>query len=365
MAEFAGRAGIVQRVLPRYRAPFFDMLARHCEGGLGVFAGEPRLSEAIRQAERLSVAQWTHAHNRHLFGGKFYLLRQPGLVRWLEQWNPDALVVEANPRYLSTPAAVRWMKARQRPVIGWGLGAPTAQSPLAPARSQRRLAFLRQFDALIAYSSQGAQEYAALGFDARKVFIAPNAVSPRPGSSPEREEGKEKLTVLYVGRLQARKRLDALILACANLPANLQPQLVIVGDGPERASLETLARQLYPSTQFRGALFGEQLDSVFDEADFFVLPGTGGLAVQQAMAHALPVMVAEGDGSQRDLVTPASGWRLPPSDDAALRSAIQNALSDPTALRSKGRESFRLVQEKFNLENMVAAFVDALNKVTG
>jgi glycosyltransferase involved in cell wall biosynthesis len=42
--------------------------------------------------------------------------------------------------------------------------------------------------------------------------------------------------VLYVGRLQARKRLDDLIRACAAL-RSLQPKLVIVGDGPERRTL--------------------------------------------------------------------------------------------------------------------------------
>ena len=36
------RLGLVQRVLPSYRVPFFDALARACAGGLGLFAGQPR-----------------------------------------------------------------------------------------------------------------------------------------------------------------------------------------------------------------------------------------------------------------------------------------------------------------------------------
>ena len=42
----------------------------------------------------------------------------------------------------------------------------------------------------------------------------------------------------------------------------------------------------------------------FAGADLFVLPGTGGLAVQEAMSYALPVIVAKGDGTQEDLVRP-------------------------------------------------------------
>jgi glycosyltransferase involved in cell wall biosynthesis len=171
--------------------------------------------------------------------------------------------------------------------------------------------------------------------------------------------------VLFVGRLQARKRLDALLHICAKLPQDLQPQVVIVGDGPERRTLEKLADNVYPSTEFRGSLFGRELDKAFNQADLFVLPGTGGLAVQEAMAHALPVIVAQGDGSQGDLVTPENGWLLPPGDDEALRSALVGALRDAKRLRQMGAASFRKVQETFNLENMVACFIEALSEASG
>jgi glycosyltransferase involved in cell wall biosynthesis len=359
MSTYSGRVGIVQRVLPRYRAPFFDLLAAQCSHGLAVFAGAARASESIPLAENLDVAEWTYADNLHLFGGRFYLCLQRGLLPWLERANPDVLVVEANPRYLSTAAALRWMHARKRPVIGWGLGAPVTSG----LRQTRRHKFLSQFDALIAYSERGAAEYRATGFPADKIFVAPNAVAPRPqGNLPARPAGfVGQPALLYVGRLQARKRLDSLIRACASLPN--KPRLVIVGDGPERGALQNLAAAVYPQTEFRGALFGAELDAAFDEADLFVLPGTGGLAIQQAMAHGLPVMVAEGDGSQDGMVTPGNGWLLPPNDENALRTALTEALSDPARLRKMGQESFRLVTEEFNLENMADAFVNALNQV--
>ncbi len=85
---------------------------------------------------------------------------------WLEKSNPDALIVEANPRYLSTPSAVRWMHKRKRPVLGWGLGSP----PIRGFLKQRRASFIRQFDAMIAYSQRGSDEYAALGFPREKIL---------------------------------------------------------------------------------------------------------------------------------------------------------------------------------------------------
>jgi glycosyltransferase involved in cell wall biosynthesis len=128
--------------------------------------------------------------------------------------------------------------------------------------------------------------------------------------------------------------------------------------------LETLASVIYPRTAFHGAQRGAELENWFNEADLFVLPGTGGLAVQEAMAHGLPVIVAEGDGTQDDLVRPVNGWRVPPGGEAAFASVLQEALSDPPRLRRMGKESFRIVQEEANLEEMVRAFVRALTAIT-
>ena len=85
----------------------------------------------------------------------------------------------------------------------------------------------------------------------------------------------DQLAILFVGRLQARKRIDSLFRACAEMPGT--PRLVIVGDGPERQTLEQVAKQVYPSAEFIGAKHGGELKPYFAEADLFVLPGTGGL----------------------------------------------------------------------------------------
>ena len=358
------RLGLQQRVLPSYRVPFFDALAEACQGGLTVFAGDPRLDEAIETSRKLQQAGHFPARNRHLFSGPFYLCWQSGLLDWLNSWQPQSLVVEANPRYLRTPAAVRWMHARKRPVIGWGLGAPEISGPLSGLRRAARRSFLNQFDGLLVYSRQGADQYAAFGFDPRRIFVAPNAAVRKPGlPPPPRPLPAGPPTLLFVGRLQARKRLDLLIHACAALPQGVQPRLWLVGDGPVRPGLETLAHQVYPDTKFFGAQHGEALDDLFRQADLFVLPGTGGLAVQQAMSFGLPVMVAEGDGTQSDLVQPANGWTLPTGSLPALAATLADALADLPRLRRMGLESYRIVSEEVNVEKMVEAFANAINCV--
>ncbi len=360
------RLGLQQRVLPSYRVPFFDGLARTCAGGLGLFAGQPRPGEMIDTSARLEAARHFAAGNRHILRGPLYLCWQTKLIEWLEAWQPDVLVVEANPRYLQTPRAVRWMHRRRRPVIGWGLGAPAASGALVAWRSSLRQRFLAQFDALIAYSRQGAEDYLRAGFPPERVFTAPNAVAPCPRHAAPRRPALfsgGQASVLFVGRLQARKRIELLLQACASLPPGQRPQLTIIGDGPARGEWESLAGRIYPETQFLGAVQGAALEPFYLAADVFVLPGTGGLAVQQAMAYALPVIVAEGDGTQSDLVRPENGWQVPPGSAADLSACLAAALADPVRLRRMGSEFFKIVSEEINLEKMVEAFALAIKSV--
>jgi len=359
--QFPGRLALLQRVLPAYRAPFFDLLASASEGGLSILAGNPRPMEGIVVSFELAVARTVKTRNLHFRdpASSLYLCWQRGVVPWLRDWDPDGLIVEANPRYLSTRLAVNWMKRRGRPVLGWGLGALPSANPIE--RALRR-SFLLSLDGVIAYSQRGAAEYRALG--AKAVTVASNAVSHRPqGGFPARPAVKtSKPVVLFVGRLQERKRVDILLRACRDLPVDLRPELAIIGDGPARAAFEELAEQIYPQAVFTGAVHGKDLGPYYQDADLFALPGTGGLAVQQAMAYGLPVIVAQGDGTQDDLVRPENGWQVPPDDQRAFTAVLAEALSDLDRLRQMGKESFRIVVEEVNLEAMVVSFIEALDK---
>lgn len=367
---FPGRLGIQQRVLPAYRGPFFDTLAQVCSGGLGVFAGQPGAGEAIRTADRLNLAQYTQACNLHIgrVDAPYYLCWQQGILKWLQTWQPDVLVLEANPRTIATRLAAAWMHARGQPVLGWGLGvlASVSGDTLEFMRRPGRERFLTQFDGVIAYSEKGAESYRAAGVPGEKVFVAPNAVAPRPqGPPPERSAAYDGQPVaLYVGRLQERKRLDLLLRACAALPPDLAPRLVIVGDGPARSILEQMAAECYPSTEFPGSQHGKALQQYFQQADVFVLPGSGGLAVQEAMSHALPVIVAAGDGTQDILIRPETGWQIPPDNLDALTESLQVAFGDIPRLRKMGRAAYDLVAEEVNLEAMTEAFIKAINTIS-
>jgi glycosyltransferase involved in cell wall biosynthesis len=352
------KLGILQRVLTDYRVPFFDYLAGQFPAGIEIAAGEPRPEEQIVPGKP-KVCGFHLVRNIHVLKGGMYLCQQVGVIEWLESCQPDALIVEANPRYLATPQIVRWMHQHKRPVVGWGLGVPGGGT----LRGNLRLAFLKQFDAILTYSRAGRSQYAEAGISVESIFIAPNAAAFRPvGGAPAHRVTfvDAPARVIFVGRLQARKRVDLLLQACSELESDIQPDVIIVGDGPERAALQALAGQIYLRTEFTGDLRGADLESRFKDSDLFVLPGTGGLALQQALSFALPAIAAEGDGTQMDLVRPGNGWLVKPGDLASLKSALRQALTNPMDLVIKGQESFRIVKDEVNMECMAEAFEAAV-----
>jgi len=100
MKEQPLHIGVQQRVLPAYRIPFFDKLAESYLGKVSVFYGLPRSHEMLETNTVPQIALHVRGRNLHLFSGQFYLCWQFGFMQWLQSWQPDVLIMEANPRYL-------------------------------------------------------------------------------------------------------------------------------------------------------------------------------------------------------------------------------------------------------------------------
>ena len=358
------KVGLLQRIVPSYRTAFFSLLGEALQDRFSLFAGEARRSENVHQARDIAHVERCAAKNIHILKGKTYFCWQNGLMRWLRTWNPDVLILEANPRYLHSHHAIRWMKNQNRPVIGWGLGTG-GEMNLSSIVGRQWWKFFSQFDMMISYSQKGAEEFINMGFNPSMVVVAPNAVLRRPSTMTKRSPdfSEDGPIILYVGRLQERKKIDHLIQACAVVEERRKLQLWIVGDGPEKERLKRIAADILPVTRFFGALHGDDVTPLFEKADLFVLPGTGGLAVQEAMSYGLPVIVAEADGTQSNLVRPENGWMVQGEDVLQLTECLETALRSSAKLREMGRRSFSIVQNDVNLEIMVDVFLSAINTV--
>ena len=137
--------------------------------------------------------------------------------------------------------------------------------------------------------------------------------------------------LLVAARLLAYRRLD-LAVEAAN---RLKRELVIVGDGPERARLERLAG---PTVRFTGHLPRREVVGLFERCHAYLLPGIEdfGIAPVEAMACGRPVVAYRAGGALESVVDGATGVLFDRPDVGALAEAIERRDSiafDPSKLR--------------------------------
>lgn len=145
--------------------------------------------------------------------------------------------------------------------------------------------------------------------------------------------GNQRIIVGYVGRLAREKRLELL----APLAQDPRFSVVIVGDGPSRASL----KKLMPSAYFMGFSVGRALSELHASFDLFVHTGlseTFCQAIQEALASGVPV-VAPGIGGPLDLVVDGrNGLLWNPTDPTTLIDAVNDlAINNQLRLEMAGR----------------------------
>ena len=199
------------------------------------------------------------------------------------------------------------------------------------------------------------------------VIVLPFGVSPRliAQTSSRTRRGRqrlqpaESLRLLFVGRLVYYKGIDVLLQALTLVPgATLQ----LIGDGPERARLESLVARLRLGSRvvMSGTLADGEILSAFSGADVFVLPSVSraeafGLSMAEAMANGLPA-ISTSLGTATDWVNlhEVTGLVVPPGDPSALAGAIQR-LSDRHLRARLGRGARNRALTVFSFRDHVDA----------
>lgn len=173
-----------------------------------------------------------------------------------------------------------------------------------------------------------------------EIEPAPFDSSLFPRRSPERHQtlrrqlGCGPSMVLGVGRLVPVKGFDVLIRAIARLPRARRPQLVLVGEGPEREALRERAARVGISLRLPGAVARASVADWMTAADVYVQPSVrlpGGraegmpVAVREALAVGVPV-IASSVGGMVELVEHPGLTLVPPDQPEALARTIAQFL---------------------------------------
>ncbi|ULA61176.1 MAG: putative enzyme [Nitrospira sp.] len=155
-------------------------------------------------------------------------------------------------------------------------------------------------------------------------------------------------TLICVARLIERKGQHHLLQAFAKLrAANHEPMsLIFVGTGDAEPHLRELAAELQvaEAVSFKGFVPREHMPCVYHEADVFVLPSQHegmSIALLEAMASGLPVIVTDTGGTTELVAQGANGEIVPWADVLMLTAALQRLLKDGEHRRRMGEESRR------------------------
>lgn len=194
-----------------------------------------------------------------------------------------------------------------------------------------------------------------------QIQVIPNALPPLAGGlAPDQAAARAQLglddrpLLLTAARLVPWKGIDRLLTALAQVP---HFQLIIAGDGPQRAALEEqVARlQLEPRVRFMGQIARQQLAQYMQAADWFVLySGYEGLShsLLESLGAGTPVIASDRCGNPEVVTHENNGLLVPWPYESALVAALQRALQPE--LRAALARNARDGLERFSFERMVS-----------
>ena len=156
--------------------------------------------------------------------------------------------------------------------------------------------------------------------------------------------------ILFLGRLDYEKHIHNLLSAVAKLPAELNTQVEIVGDGGERKALELQAHQLGIAKQvkFLGHITEDELPKAYVRATLFAMPSIAELqsiATMEAMASGRPVVAADAMALPHLVHDGDNGYLFPPNDvDAFADRLLKILTADKKELARLSENSLYLIQ---------------------
>jgi len=163
-----------------------------------------------------------------------------------------------------------------------------------------------------------------------------------------------------VSRLdEPKKGLAVMLRALADLAGQdgIPPwQWLLVGDGPARDRLRSLAEELGLPGQVMFAGMRDDVASVLPMMDIFVCPSLYegfGIAIVEAMAAGRPVVASAVGGIPEIVVHEDTGLLVPPGDAAALAGALATLLNHPEQARAMGARGLARAREKFSIDTAV------------
>lgn len=227
----------------------------------------------------------------------------------------------------------------------------------------------RNLTGCIVASQYMVDHVAEHGFDRQRIHRIP--LYAREATSPV-ETDRESDLLLFVGTLSTGKGLDLLLEAMRQM-SHGSSRLAVIGDGPQRSSLEALSStlQLGDRVRFLGSLSAEQVDRWYARATCLVVPSrspeTFAMVGPEAMRFGTPVVATDVGGVGEWLRHEQTGLLVAPGQPVALAGALDRVLTQPDLQVRWGENARNLHQEAFlpryHIEVLLDLFLESRRRI--
>jgi N-acetyl-alpha-D-glucosaminyl L-malate synthase BshA len=196
-------------------------------------------------------------------------------------------------------------------------------------------------------------------------FVDPEIFAPRKRSAM-RLAPPDARVLMHASNFRQVKNIPTVIQVFAEVRKRVPVKLVMVGDGPEKAPAEHRVRELGAE---RDVLFlGNQdfMEELLPLADVFLLPSSSesfGLVALEAMSAEVPVVASNAGGLPEVIEHGVTGYLHDAKHVDGFVSSVLRLLGDEPLRRAMGRRARRVAIERFNVDDMVARYIDVYDSL--
>lgn len=303
-----------------------------------------------------------------------FFANAPALRRALREIRPDILHA-----HFASGYGTLGRLSGFRPYVLSVWGSDVYDFPLkSPVHRRLLTANLRAPDHLCSTSDVMAEQTRKLLPEAR-VSVVPFGIDLDAFAPPARPGPRDHVTIGTVKTLAPKYGVDVLLRAVARLRERLasggavEPgslRVLIVGGGPEEERLRNLAGELGLSdvTRFVGQVPHAEVPDWLGQLDVYVALSrldseSFGVAVLEASACAVPVVVSDAGGLPEVVVDGQTGFVVPRDDPEAAAAALANLVQDRHRRQAMGAAGRRHVEANYSWGASVAAMNDVYARV--
>lgn len=365
--------------LPAYRKDFFNLLNKSLEEKghtLKVLYGNEVKNESLQVRENLGFDASPFSIGSVLNRGPMHLTKFIGLIDQFKEEKPDICISQFHVAVLTNWRLLYYMRKKGIPYIVWDCNylKPELGGKAIKLRTALMNKVYRGATGFLTYGTKFRDYLLEIGRKPEDIIVAQNTINverilENRSSKCNKRDYNHPLHILYVGVVNNRKNVELAIEAVTQLiKEGKEIYFDIVGGGDSFDSCQTLIKHLGMTDRIvmHGPKHGKESQAFFESADLFLLPGTGGLAINEAMAYALPIIATEGDGTIVDLID-GNGYLLENYGNAnEIRESILKFINLTSEEKQQmAKRSEEIVTQKALLKNLVERHIEAIEKCLG